>query len=187
MAVFNRLVVIVVALVLLVGSVITLLVAAGATAPDSYGGLDFILQKIDDATGASVAAIIVASIIIAIGSVAVLIFEIGLSRHPTPLLISSSEEGVTTIQQDSVCILAEKTAATVHNVRDVHCTIGEKAGGLVIICRANVSLASNVPEVCAELQSKVKGEDEKLTGLPVAQIDVKTKYESADAKRLTVR
>ena len=187
MTVFNRSIVVVVALVLLVGAVITLLVATGATATDSYGWFSFILQKIDNATGVSVAAIIVAGVIIAIGTIAVLIFELGLSRQPAPLLISSSEEGVSTINQDSVCVLAEKTAATVHNVRDVHCNVGEKVGGLVISCQAIVSLASNVPEVCAELQGKLKEEVEKLTGLPVAQINVKTKYESADAKRLTVR
>lgn len=187
MTVFNRVVVVVVALVLLAGAVITLLVATEATDPDGYGWFDFILEKAADITGAGLVSTIVVAVVVALGSLAVLFFELALSRQPVPLLISSSEEGVTTINQDSVCVLAEKTAATVHNVRDVHCSVGEKAGGLAISCQAIVSLASNVPEICAELQGKVKEEVEKLTGLPVAQIDVKTKYESADAKRLTVR
>ena len=187
MTVFNRSVMVIVALVLLAGSVVTLLVATGATAPDGYGWFSFILQKAADATGAGMAATIVLAVIIALGMLALLFFELSLSRQPVPLLISSSEEGVTTINQESVCVLAEITAATIHNVRDVHCIVGEKVGGLVISCQAVVSLASDVPEVCTELQGKVKEAVEKLTGLPVAQINVKTKYESSDAKRLTVR
>lgn len=187
MTVFNRSVMVVVALVLLAGALVTLLVATGATAPDGYGWFSFILQKAADADGAGLAATIVLAVIIALGMLALLFFELALSRPPVPLLISSSEEGVTTINQESVCVLAEKTAATIHNVRDVHCSVGDKVGGLVISCQAIVSLASNVPEVCTELQGKVKEDIEKLTGLPVAQINVKTKYESSDAKRLTVR
>jgi hypothetical protein len=187
MTVFNRVVVVVVALVLLVGALITLLVATGATAPDDYGWFSFILQKAADATGAGLVITIVVAVIIALGTLALLLFELAISRQPITLLISSSEEGVTTINQESVCVLAEKTAATVSNVRDVHCSVGEKVGGLIFSCQALVSLASNVPEVCAELQGKVKENVEKLTGLPVAQINVKTKYESSDAKRLSVR
>lgn len=187
MTVLNRIIAVVVALVLLAVSVITVLVATGATTPDSFGWFDFILQKADDATGAGLVLTIIAAVIIGLVSIAVLFVELALSHQPAPLLITSSEEGMTTINQDSVCILAEKTAATVHNVRDVHCSVGEKAGGLVISCQAVVSLASNVPEICAELQSKVKLEIETLTGLPVSQVDVKTKYESTDAKRLAVR
>jgi len=186
MTVFNRAVVIVVALVLLAGALITLLVATEATAPDDYGWFSFILQKAADANGADLAITIVVALIIALGTLAMLFFETALPRHQTTLLISSTEKGLTTINQESVCLLAEKTAATVNHVRDVHCNVGEKAGGLIVFCQATVSLASNVPEVCAELQEKVKENVEKLTGLPVTQINVKTKYESAGAKRLTV-
>ena len=185
MTAFNRIVVVLVVLVLLAGSIITLLVATEATSPDSYGWFDFILQKAADTSGGDLAAVIAVAVVIALISIIVLLIELALPRQPAPLLISSSEEGITTINQESVCILAEKTAADVQNVRDVHCSVGEKVGGLVISCQARVSMASNVPEVCAELQGKVKDTVEKLTGLPVAQINVQTKYESAGAKRLT--
>jgi len=186
MTVFNRVVMVVVALVLLAGALITLLVATEATAPDDYGWFSFILQKAADATGAALAVTIVVAIIIALGTLVMLFFEIALPRHQTTLLISSTEKGLTTINQESVCLLAEKTAATVNNVRDIHCSVGEKAGELTVSCQAIVSLASNIPEVCTELQGKVKENVEKLTGLPVSQINLKTKYESAGAKRLTV-
>lgn len=186
MTVFNRVAVVVVALVLLAGALVTLLVATGATAPDSYGWFSFILQKAADATGAGLAITIIVVLVIALCALIILFFELALSRQPTTFLISSSEEGVTTINQESICVLAEKAAATVQNVRDVHCSVGEKVGGLIVSCQAIVSLASNIPEVCAELQGKIKENVEKLTGLPVAQINVKTKYESVNAKRLAL-
>jgi type IV secretory pathway VirB2 component (pilin) len=119
MTAFNRIVVILVALVLLAGSIITMLVATGATAPDSYGWFDFILQKAADASGGDLAGVIAVAVVIALISVVVLLIELSLNRHPAHLLISSSEEGITTINQESISLLAEKTAAAVQNVRDV--------------------------------------------------------------------
>lgn len=187
MTIFNRMVVILAAMILLAGSIITLLVATGATGPTSYGWFSFILDKAATATGANLALTIIVSIIIGLISLIVLILELSIPRQPTPLLINSSAEGVITINRESICILAERTASTVSNVRDVHCAIGEKVGGMVISCQAVVSLAGNVPEITAELQKAVKTEVEKLTGLPVAQIDVKTRYESSDARRLALQ
>jgi len=39
----------------------------------------------------------------------------------------------------------------------------------------------------ADLRSKIKEVVEQLTGLPVAQVDIRTKYESREAKPLAVR
>ena len=177
----------IVALVVLAGAVITLIVTAGATTPSSYGWFESALQRAADATGGNAAAIIAVGVIIALGMVALLLFELIPVRKAAPLLISSTEEGVTTIDQDSVRLLAEKTATSaVSNVRDIRCVVGEKAGGLTISCRASVALGSNIPEVGAELQNKVKDAVEKLTGLPVVKVDVKAKYETVKA-RLAVR
>ncbi len=177
----------IISLVILAGAVITLLVATGATSPDVFRGFQSQLQGAADASGGGAAAIIAVAAIIALGMLALLFFELIPRRKPVPLLISSTEQGITTIDRDSVCELAEKAAANVHNVRDVSCSVGERAGGLLISCRPSVALGSNIPEISAELQSKIREEVELLTGLPVAEVDVKTKYESVEAKRLAVR
>lgn len=187
MHIFNRVVVVIVGLVILAAAVITLLVATGASAPDIVPWFESQLQRVADATGGGAAAIIAVSVIIALGMVALVFFELRPLRRPVPLLISSTEQGIATIDKESVCVLAERTAATVTNVHDVKCSVGERAGGLRISCLASVALGSNIPEVSAELQSKIKEAVERLTGLPVAQVDVKTKYEPLEAKRLAVR
>ena len=98
MTAFNRIVVVLVALVLLAGSIITLLVATEATSPDSYGWFDFILQKAADTSGGDLAAVIAVAVVIALISLIVLLIELALSRQPAPLLISSfASSTVTTV------------------------------------------------------------------------------------------
>ena len=188
MSAFNRVVALIVALVVLAGAVITLLVATGINNPGTYPWFESQLQRVADATGGSAAAIVAVSVIIALVMIALFILEAIPFRKPVPLLVSTKEEGTTTISKESVCILAEKAAAAVHGVHDVRCGIGEKVGGLVISCQVSVALGSNIPELSAELKNKVKDSVEQLTGLPVTLVDVETKYgRPVQAKRLGVR
>jgi uncharacterized alkaline shock family protein YloU len=108
-------------------------------------------------------------------------------REPHPLLVSSTEEGSVTIDLNSICILAEKTASLIHNVQHVKCNTKETSGGLIISCRPSVLLSTNLVEVGTELQSSIKESVEELTGLSVAHVDIKIKYQPVDARRLAVR
>jgi uncharacterized alkaline shock family protein YloU len=188
-SVFNRVVVVIIALLILAGAVITLLVATGASTPDvlPYGWFESQLRGVAEATGGTKAAIIALSIVIAVAMIGILSLEVTPSGKPASLLISSTEEGVITVSVESVCALAEKTAATIHNVHSVKCGIREKVGTLFVSCRPSVILGTNLPEIGAELQSRIKEAIEELTGLSVAQVNVKIKYESSKAKRMAVR
>ena len=189
MSVFNRVVVVIIGVVVLALAVTTLLVAAGMSTPEvlPYGWFESQLQKVADATGASVIGIIAVSVVIALGMIAMLFFEFVPLRTPGPLLISSTEEGSITIDAESICILAESIAATIHSVHQVKCRIREGAGGLLISCRVLVALATNIPEVGIELQIKIKEAVEQFTGLAVAQVDMQVKYKPVEARRLAVR
>lgn len=189
MSVLNRVIVILVALLVLAGAVITLLVATGAAAADvlPYGWFESSLQRAADASGGNVAAIIAVGVVIALGMIALLFLEVVPMRRRVPLLIRSAQEGVVAIDQQSVCLLAEKTAASAHNVRAVACSVRQRANGLLISCRPSVALGTSIPEVSAELQGKIKEAVEQFTGLAVAEVDVKAKYEKIEAKRLAVR
>ena len=189
MSIFNRVVVIIVGVVILIGALITLLVASGASAPDilPYGWFQPQLQNIASATGISVAGIIALSIAIASGMIIMLLFELKPPRRADTLLVSSTEKGIATIDKDSVCLLAEKTAINIHSVHDIRCNLKEGTEGLVFSCQAQLVLGSNLVDVGAESQSKIKETVELLTSFSVAQVDINFKYESAGAKRLAVR
>lgn len=189
MSVFNRVVVVIASLIILVGAVITLVVATGLNTLYSlvYRWFQPQLQAIADATGGSAAGIIIVSVAVILIMIGVLFLEFKPAHQPSYLLISSTELGITTIDKDSVCLLAEKTALNVHSVHDIRCNITKSVGGLVISCRPSVALGSDVAEVGTELQAKIKETVERLTSLTVIKVDIKTKYESMEAKGLAVR
>jgi uncharacterized alkaline shock family protein YloU len=189
MSIPNRVIVVIIALVVLAGAVITCLVASHVSMPDilPYGWFESQLQRVADASGGTIAGIIAISVAIALGMIVILLFEFIPLSKPATLLISSTEKGITTIDVDSVCILAEHTGATIRDVRDVKSKIRESAAGLLISCRTSVALGSNLLELEAESRSRISETVEQLTGLPVAQVDIKIKYESRKAKQLAVR
>ena len=187
MSIFNRLVVVVIALLILAGAVITLLVSFGVIIPDILILFEPQLRAVADATGSIAVGIVAVSVLIVLGMIAILVLEAMPTRKPPRVLISSSEEGIVTIDIKSICMLAEKTAAVIHSVRNVKCYTKKAAGGLVISCQSLVILGTNLPEVGTELQSKIKEAIEQFTGLTVASIDVSAKYESVEARQLAVR
>ena len=189
MSVFNRVVVVVISVVLLVGAVVTLLVSTGVSNPDilPFGWFESQLEGAAAATGGGAAAIIIVSGIIALGLLILLIFEFVPLQKSIPLLIDSNDYGIITIDKESVCLLAEKTAASFQNVRSAKCSLVEGTEGLVVSCRPLVALITNVPELSVEVQAKIKEIVEQLTGLAVAQVNIKAKYETGEARRLAVR
>jgi len=188
-SIFNRAVVVVIALVILAGAVITCLVATEVITPDvlPYRWFESQLQRVTDATGSSAGNIIAITVVVALGMIVILLFEFIPLSKPATLLISSTEKGITTIDVASVCVLAEHAGATIRDVRDVKSSVRGSAEGLLISCRTSVALGSNLIELEAESRSRISETVEQLTGLPVAQVDIKIKYESKKAKQLAVR
>jgi len=186
---FNRILVIVAAVVVLAGALITLLVASGATSANvlPYDWFHSALQRAADATGGSRAGVLAVTSVLLMGMIGLLYFELARYHRPGLLIVKSTDEGTTAIDYESVRVLAEKAAATARNVREVKCGVSGAADGLVISCRSTVAMGSNIPEVNADIQQRTKEAVEGTIGLPVAFVDVKTKYEIADVKRPPVR
>jgi hypothetical protein len=188
MSIFNRLIIILVAVLALIATMIILLVSAGVCAPDvlPFGWSKSALGWIVSASGASKVSIIAVSAIIAVIMIGLLAIEATPPRKPASLLINSSYEGTTTIGIDSICMLSEHVAVAVHGVRDVKSIVEESPEGLMVECRASADLGSSILEIEPELRSRVKSAIEQLTGLPVAQVDIKIKYDAGRSKKLAV-
>lgn len=188
MTVFNRIVAIVAAVVVLATAAIILLVTAGAVSsgflPSDW--FDVPLARAADASGVTMAAIIAGSALVIVLALAVLVLEFALAGRRRLLLISSSEEGSASIDEGSVRLLAEKAASAVNSVRAARCFVREKPNGLAISCRALTGMGSNIPELSAELQGQIKETVSQFTGLPVSDVSVKVKYERANGKRVMV-
>jgi hypothetical protein len=185
---FNRIVVTLAALMTLAGAVITIGVASQVWPPDILlGWFQPQLQMAADSSGAMRAAAVSLSVVIVVGMAALLIAELLPLKTTRVHTLSTSEKGTATIENDSLCLLAERTGEAIHGVNDVQCFIREEEAGLHVMCNAHVVLGTNLLEVNPEMRAKVRESLQQLTGLAVSQIDIKFKYQSDRRSRVAVR
>ena len=200
---WNRIAIVLVALLVLVGTIVTLLVAAEAVDHDFLpGGSDdqpeeawfaTELKWVDDFTGTGQTVTIVVILSVAVAMLAVLAFEFGPIVRRQPILqISSTAEGVLTIEAKSVRFLAERTGITNRNITSLHCRLGVRrrpAGGgpasIIIACYPRVILGGDLREVRDDLQTRIKETVQQLTGLTVLQVHVhRVRYDRGGTTRL---
>ena len=188
LSVANFVAVVLSALAVLAGALLTLAVATGISPPDvlPYDWFQSSLRTVAGASGSQAAAIVTVAAAVGLAMVALLYFEIRGTRSRA-FLIAASEAGSTTIEQASVRLLAERTGATLHSVHDVKCRVSENTGRLVLACRVAIGLGGNAVEVGSELQAKVKEAIEQSTGLDVARVDVRVRYRPRASRRLAFR
>lgn len=187
-SVFNRMLAVIVALAILAGAVVTIGVAVQAWPTGILlGWFQPQLQMAADAPGTTRVAIVALGAIAAVGMLALLIAEVLPLRESIVHTLSATDQGTATIENDSLCLLAERTAETVHGARDVRCMVRERQEGLKVSCHADIALGSNLLEINPEMKSKVREALQQLTGLTVAQVDVKYKYQSDKRGHVSVR
>lgn len=185
---FNRILAILAALALLAGAVVTIGVAVDAWPPNILlGWFQPQLQLVNDAPGTMRAAIIAMGVIAAVGMLALLLAEILPLRENMVHTLSVTDKGTATIENDSLCLLAERTGETVHGVKDVRCMIRGREDGLRVRCNTSVALGANLLEVNPEMKAKVREALQQLTGLQVATVDIKYKYQSDRRGHVSVR
>ena len=209
MDLWNRLAISLIALFVLVGAVVTLLVAAEALDPDFLPGgtaeveldggassdswFEPQLQGVADYSGSAQAITVAVSVAVALAMLAVVLLEIlPVIRRPGALQISSTPEGALTIQLSSVRLLAEKTGISNRNISSLRCRLRVRrrppAGGpasISIVCYPRLLLGSDVQEVRDDLQARVKEAVERLTGLAVIQVNVvRVRYDRGESRQL---
>ncbi len=185
---FNRIVVTLAALLTLAAAVITVGVATQAWAPDVLlGWFQPQLQMAAEASGGMRVAVVALSAVVVVGMAALLIAELIPLKTTQVHTLSTSDRGTATIENESLCILAERTGESIHGVNDVQCFIREVEAGLHVRCRAHVVLGTNLLEVNPEMREKVRESLQQLTGLAVSQVDIRFKYQSDRRSRVAVR
>jgi len=188
-SILNRIIAVIVALVILAGAVYIILVTVGAVSVDTMvtDWFDSPLQRAADSSGGTQGAIVALCVVVALLMIVLLYLELRPPRREGTFLVSSSEEGSVRVNRDSIELLADKTAAGARGVRDARCRVAEKQLGLAIRCEASLALGSSIPDVTSEIQGTVKEAVEQFSGLAVEQVNVKAKYEKAEAGRMAVR
>ena len=196
---WNQIVVSLVAVFLLVAAIVILLVTVEAIDPDflpggSTGDAWFYeqLRGVRGFSGGDQAVTIVVTVLVAFVMLAVILLEFMPNRRRETLGISITQEGMLTVDANSVQLLTERTGIINRNVSSIRCRLvvkrGPSGGGpasIVILCYPRVILGSNLPEVRDDLQTRIKQVVEQLTGLIVLQVHVvRVRYDRGDDTRL---
>ena len=179
MNVANRLIVLILALLVLLGGVLVLLIAADAVAPEEIPG-DLLLSQFENVAkseGSDLGTNIGIAAALVLGGLLLLISELrSLAAGPRMVLVSAGEGGVVRIAHESIRELAERTGRGNRSVRHLKCRVRVTSSGLRILCLANLNMGSDVPKVSSELQNSIDDAVERLTGLPVVDVAVRAKY-----------
>ncbi len=181
---FNRVVVILLALLLLFGAVLVLLITFGAVAPaqflpGAYAETAMGLWLTSFARMPPTETLIttaVALVLIVVGLM-LLIAEIRPERRTRTITVREDGLGIVTVRAESVRDLIAYTTARMPEVLQTQSEIDSTRSGLKIRCRAALSPEANIPQVSAELQSCVKQAVEQHLGMKVANVAVMAQLE----------
>ena len=200
----NRMVTFLVALLAVVAVIVVLLVTTESLDPDFLPGgsaqtpsdawFYAQLKGLADFGGGDQTITIVVTVAVAIVMLGVLVMTAapGMRRRHGSLQISSTAEGLTSVEVSSVRLLAERTGAVNRSVISISCRIGVRrrpAGSgpasILIACYPRVVLGSDLQEIRDDLQTRIKQTVEKLIGLTVLQVHVvRIKFDKGEDSRL---
>ena len=216
----NRLLVSLAAMVVIALFVVTILVATGAldyrflpwglAGAEGYGDYGALLGVIESESynawfeselrglallGQPWKAISIAAALVGIGLMLLfLAFQVrgGGRRRETPLLISSTDLGLLSVDPASIRTLVEHTGTANRSVVDLRCRLSVRRktppGGpdrITISCQPRLEMGADLREVRDDVQSRVKEMVERLTGLEVDRVHItRVRYERLPDHRL---
>ena len=203
----NRLLVSLAAMVVIALFVVTILVATGAldyrflpwglAGAEGYGDYAWFESELRGLAllGQPWKAISIAAALVGIGLMLLfLAFQVrgGGQRRETPLLVSSTDLGLLSVDPASIRTLVEHTGTANRSVVDLRCRLSVRRktppGGpdrITISCQPRLEMGADLREVRDDVQSRVKEMVERLTGLEVDQVHItRVRYERLPDHRL---
>lgn len=180
MDIFNRLFMVAVALGAVAVSIVLILVAVEAVNPEDIspdGWLRDQLQEVDELSGDQQTATILS--VFAVLIVAVLLLALEVFPLFTVEKTIAADAGGTEfrIYADSIKQLIVQAGIEIEGVTAVTPSFRKSAGGLKIGCQATLASTANMPEASSKLREKVKATVEGMSGVAVADVSVKVRYQ----------
>jgi hypothetical protein len=176
-ALFNRLLIILLALVVLVTTIAALLTTLGLIQPVqlALAGSWFIdrlipFTQLDPMTGTLTVGVCLVLIVLAL----LLLF---LELRPGPrearrITLKDDDLGRVTVALDGLRTLANREATRVDGVLRARTQVEQEPPGLRIACRVSVDPASSVPDLTQTLRERLKAAVEHHVGLKVSHVSV---------------
>jgi hypothetical protein len=175
----NRLLMIVLAVVVLIGAAAVLLTTLGViqpalVAPAGQWFEDRLapFTELDPAVRSWTVAVCLILLVVAL---ILLILEVAVrARTPRRITLKEDAFGRVTVALDGLRELTEREANQVPGVNTARSKIAEDTRGLKIGCRVSVDPTSSIPDMTQELRDRLKAAVEHHVGLPVMEVSVDT-------------
>jgi hypothetical protein len=184
MNIFNRLVVILIDLVLLAVASLMLLITFGVVTAQQVlpsGTVEtvpgqWLASFATMPPSAAVIAVLGAALVVVLGLI-LLVYELRVAPPDTTICIRDDSLGRVTVRTQSVRDLIRHTTAQLPDVLQVDPQIDIGQQGLTIVCRTSLSPEAHIPQVSAELQSRIKQTVEQHLGMKVANVTIQAQLE----------
>lgn len=183
---FNRLLIVVLALAVVASAVVIFLVAADISRPSAMapdGWLQDQLREIDRLGGDRKAASIASAVAAGVVAVVLLILQALPLVRAEKLVVADIGGKDFGIYRDSIESLIERAGVEIEGVTAVRSALRQTPEGLRINCLAMLEPSAKMPEVGAELQTKVKDVVESMAGVTVAEVRMKLRYGVPEPKQ----
>jgi hypothetical protein len=174
---FNRVLVVVLALVTLVAAGVALLTTLGLFQPEQVAPMGawfvdrlVIFTQLDPSSRGWSVGVCLALILLAV-VVLVLEFRPG-PRAARSIVLKEDPLGRVTVALDGISALVDREASRVAGVLRARSEVAEETAGLRIACRVSVDPESSVPDVSQQLRERLKTVVEHHVGLKVTQVAV---------------
>jgi hypothetical protein len=174
--VFNRVLVVLLAVALLVGVVAVLLVSLGGARPADLAPAPWFADRLGPFAGLDGGVwtwTVGVCVALGVAAVLLLVLELRPGRRAEPrLTLKRDGLGAVTVTRSSVNRVVDHEAGLVPGVTEVHSRVDEGERGLRVVCRVAVEPTADIPALTAALQERVKAALEHSVGRPVAEVRV---------------
>ena len=176
MRVFNRLLIILLDLLLLMAVGAVLLTAVGVTQPGHLAPTPWFADRLVPFTQldpTSWSWTVGISLVLFLLGLLLLFLELRPGPGDAPrITLKQDGLGRVTVSRDGLRELVDREAGRVAGVMEVRSQVEENPAGLRILCRLSVDPTGSVPEMTQELQERLKAVVEHHLGRPVAEVSV---------------
>jgi uncharacterized alkaline shock family protein YloU len=178
---FNRLLLVLLALGLAVAAGAVVLVALGLAPPAALAPAPWFADRLAPFAGLDPGAwgwTVGVGLALVLLGLLVLVLELRPGPREEPrLTLKRDGLGTVTVTRSGVRKVVEREAGQVAGVVEVHSQLQDSERGLHVVCRVAVDPAADIPALTEELQARVKAAVEHAVGRPVAEVRVDAQVE----------
>jgi preprotein translocase subunit SecG len=189
MALFNRIIAVLLFLLVAVAAAVALLVIFGWLQPEQVAGAAWVQNALFSLAerGRPLNWVSPVLALVFIGAIVLLALELRpRSREPERVVLRQDQSGTLAVSRESIAELVRREATRIPDVTDAHSQIETGAEGLRIFCHVTVQPGASMAGVGEELHRRIREAVERYLGTPISELhlDARVAPRSSRARRV---